>query len=201
MCSCPESKREFCANKPIAQGKDAKERCWIPKPWFVEGLCMHDLHWHRDQKVCEKELNLFKAEHKAGTSGDIRILTQQLRGPAKGQGNSKRFADWAVPTTHPAGWSKRHLNNEGHWQQGQVISTSLHTQLMGLCSKTTWATAALFWGLNHLYPEKLGGFIDYALKGLERKTSVFFVFEVYTLSFPYHYKSHQSREWIPPSKH
>lgn len=111
----------FCAKEPIAQGKDAKENSQAV-------LCRRALHAWLALAQRPKELKLFKAEHKAETSGDTRILSQQLRGPVKGQGSSKCFAGWTVPSTHLAGWGKRCLSNGGTDSEvGSSLLSSIHS--------------------------------------------------------------------------
>ena len=81
-----------------------------------------------------KELTLFKAEYILGTSGDTRILSVQLRGPVKGQGNSKSSANWAVSTTKPAG-----CGDEACQQRGALTVRSGH-----LCLTPSTARGIVF---------------------------------------------------------
>lgn len=150
-------------------------------------VCIRALHAWLALAQRPKELNLFKAEHKAGTSGDTRILTQQLRSPVKGQGNSKCFADWAVPTTQPAGCTDEASQQWGALTISSGLLCLIPYTAHGIVFKDYMSDSSTILGSQPPLSGEIGRIYRlYTPKGLERKASVFFVFEVSTLSSPYH---------------
>lgn len=127
MWSCLESDREFLCIEANCWG----ERCWgkmLKSQVTFLLVCIRSqrtasLHAWLALAQRPKELTLFKAEHILGTSGDTRILSPQLRGPVKDQGNSRSSANWAVSTTKAEPAGRRDKASE---QQGAPMVRSGH---------------------------------------------------------------------------
>lgn len=131
-----------------------------------------------------EELTLFRAQYILRYSGDARKPSLQLRGPVKDKGVSRSSDNWAVSMTkaEPAG-----CVDKVSQQQGVLTMRSGHLCLPPYTAHSlpVWVPAASFWSLKPpLSGETVGIYVLCTVKGLERKTSIFFVFEVYTLSSP-----------------